>query len=410
MTKSNVQFDTVIIGAGAAGLMAAGSITGKSVAVLERNEKPGKKLYITGKGRCNVTNDCQPAEFFSNVVSNPKFLYSCIYGFMPSDTCRLLSECGVHTKVERGNRVFPVSDKSSDIIRALYRRAEANDVKFFFGERVRKIERQPQGFRICTETTAYLCEKLLIATGGKSYPATGSDGDGYKFAEQLGHTVIPPRPSLVPLRTRRNVSIPAGVSLKNVTVSVCVKNKEYSQFGEMLFTHEGLSGPAVLRLSAYIGQITSPLPLRIDLKPALDEETLYKRLTSDFTAYANKQLKNAMEDLLPKALILPVLQQSELPIDKKVNVLTKEERKKLLYTLKNFSFDIIGTGSFAEAIVTSGGVCTEEVDPKTMESKKVAGLYFAGELLDVDALTGGFNIQIAFSTAYAAATAISNGE
>lgn len=406
MESKNGQFHTVIIGAGAAGLTAAGSIANCRVTVLERNEKAGKKMYITGKGRCNVTNACTCEEFLQHVVRGAKFLYSAAYGFTPDDTQALLSDCGVPTKTERGNRVFPVSDKASDVIRALQRRAERNGAVLHYNERVRRIERTRDGFSVHTENNAYACDKLLIATGGKSYPATGSTGDGYEFARALGHTIVQPRPSLVPFCTRQDVSALAGLTLKNVSVRLSSSDKSLQEFGELLFTHKGVSGPAVLRLSARALDLPLPMRLSIDLKPALDEETLDKRILSDFSQNANRQLKNALDALLPKALILPVLQQSELAIDKKVNVLTAQERKKLGYTVKNFSLDVCAFASFDSAIITAGGVDVREVNPKTMESKLVKNLYFAGEVLDADALTGGYNMQIAFCTAVAAARAI----
>ncbi len=406
MNQNGQSHTVVIIGAGAAGLMAAGSFANCRVTVLEHNEKAGKKLYISGKGRCNVTNDCPPEEFLQHVVRNPKFLFSAVYGFTPADTQALLRDCGVPTKTERGNRVFPVSDKASDVIRALLRRAEQNGAQIRYGEHAERVERTESGFCVHTSNGCFACDKLLIATGGKSYPATGSTGDGFRFARELGHTVVAPRPSLVPLVTVQDVSALAGLTLKNVSVRAEASGRSFARFGEMLFTHNGVSGPVVLGLSAYLCDVPMPARLVIDLKPALDAETLDKRLTSDFAENANKQLKNALDALLPKALILPVLLQSGLPLAKKVNVLSREERQKLGYALKNFTLDVVRTESFESAVVTAGGVDVREVHPKTMESKLVKNLYFAGEVLDIDALTGGYNIQLAFSTAYAAAKAM----
>ncbi len=397
----------VIIGAGAAGLMAAGSIQCSAVTVLDGNEKAGKKIYITGKGRCNVTNDCTPAEFLNSVVTNPKFLYSCIYGFTPQDTKELLLSLGVPTKTERGNRVFPVSDKSSDVIKALYCRAKKNGVEFRFNEKATHIKIEPCGFRVYTERNEYPCEKLLLATGGKSYPATGSTGDGYSFAERLGHSVIKPAPSLVPLLIKRDVSPLAGLTLKNVRVKVETQKKSFEQFGELLFTHKGVSGPTVLSLSAYINRLNFPAKLIIDLKPALDCETLDRRILKDFSEVPNKQLKNALGKLLPCAIIPYVIEQSGLNADKKVNEINKEERQAFAYAVKNLSFDITGAESFECAVITAGGVSVKEIEPKTMESKIVKNLFFAGEVIDVDALTGGYNLQIAFSTGFAAAKAMS---
>ena len=402
------ETDVLIIGAGAAGLMAAGSVKNHTVTVLERNEKSGKKLYITGKGRCNVTNDCSVGDCVAHVVSNPKFLFSALHAFTPTDTRALLSEYGCETKVERGGRVFPVSDKASDVIKALYLRAEQNGATFCFNTRVQRIEKTEDGFCVRTETGDYACRTLLLATGGKSYPQTGSEGDGYAFAKALGHTVTPLRPSLVPLRLKESVSELAGVSLKNVSVTLSdERGKSLSRFGEMLFTHDGVSGPVVLWLSAHFASLTPPVRLSIDLKPALDAQTLDKRFVREAAENGVKTLKNMLCRLLPKALVLPVLAQSGVSPNKKGNELTKEERGSLGTAMKNLSFTVLGTHSFDEAVVTSGGVCVKELDPKTMRSKLVKNLYFAGELIDIDAVTGGFNIQLAFSTAQAAAKAIS---
>ena len=404
------RFDVIIIGAGAAGLAAAGFIKNRSVCVLERNEKSGKKLYITGKGRCNVTNDCLPADFLGSVVTNPKFLYSSVYGFTPADTKELLRAHGVETKTERGNRVFPVSDKASDVIKALYAHAQSSRTRFVFNERVKSVKHDDGKFTVTAQNEQYVCDKLLIASGGKSYPATGSTGDGYAFAKSLGHNIVFTRPSLVDMTTEQNVSSLAGLTLKNVCVKIEADGAKYSQFGEMLFTHSGVSGPTILRLSAYVNRYSPPLKLYIDLKPALDENTLDKRVTEDFASNANKQLKNSLDALLPKAIIDTVLAQSGLQTDKKVNIITVRERAQLVHTLKNLRFDITALGSFENAVVTAGGVDVKEIHPKTMESKLVKNLYFAGEVIDADALTGGYNIQIALSTGYAAAKAINEGE
>ncbi len=385
-------------------------IKNRSVCVLERNEKSGKKLYITGKGRCNVTNDCLPADFLGSVVTNPKFLYSSVYGFTPADTKELLRAHGVETKTERGNRVFPVSDKASDVIKALYAHAQSSGTRFVFNERVKSVKHDDGKFTVTAQNEQYVCDKLLIASGGKSYPATGSTGDGYAFAKSLGHNIVSTRPSLVDMTTAQNVSSLAGLTLKNVCVKIEADGAKYSQFGEMLFTHSGVSGPTILRLSAYVNRYSPPLKLYIDLKPALDENTLDKRVTEDFAANANKQLKNSLDALLPKAIIDTVLAQSGLQTDKKVNIITVRERAQLVHTLKNLRFDITALGSFENAVVTAGGVDVKEIHPKTMESKLVKNLYFAGEVIDADALTGGYNIQIALSTGYAAAKAINEGE
>lgn len=406
-SSSQIQRHLVIIGAGAAGLLAAGSVQNCRISVLDHNEKPGKKLYITGKGRCNVTNDCTVEEFLGHVVTNSKFLYSSVYGFTPQDLQATIEQNGVPLKTERGNRVFPVSDKSSDIIRALYARAQKNGAQFYFGRHVTHIERCDMGFKVHTEHQVYICDDLLIATGGKSYAATGSTGDGYKFAERFGHRIVSPVPSLVPMLTKQDVSALAGLTLKNVSVRLCTDKKEYAQFGELLYTHNGVSGPVILRLSAYARRHAMPMQMYIDFKPALDTETLDKRVFSDLIQFANKQLKHALEKLLPKAMILPVLQQCQIDADKKANILRKEERQSIVHALKNFRYDVTALGGFENAVITAGGVDVRDIDPKTMQSKIVPHLYFAGEILDVDALTGGFNLQIAFSTAQAAAKAIS---
>ncbi len=400
------HYDVVIIGAGAAGLMAAGSVLNKSILVLERNEKAGKKLYITGKGRCNVTNDCTPDEFLTHIVTNPRFLYSAINGFTPQDTVHLLNSCKVPTKTERGNRVFPVSDKASDVIKALYVRACDNGARFVFDSRVTCVKSSENGFTVITETGDYKCNYVIVATGGKSYPLTGSTGDGYEIAKDFGHALTDTRPSLTSFTLKENVFELSGLTLKNVTVKVTANGKEYSEFGEMLYTHNGVSGPTILRLSAYVNSAKMPVKMSVDLKPALDENTLDKRIVSDFAQFGNKQLKNSLDLLLPKSLIMPVIAQSGLNPEKKVNIISKEERLTLVSTLKNLTYTVAALGGFDNAVVTAGGVDVKYVNPKTMESKLVKNLYFAGEILDVDALTGGFNIQIALSTAFAAAKAI----
>lgn len=402
--------DVIIIGAGAAGLAAAGFIKNKSVAVIERNEKPGKKLYITGKGRCNITNYCSPEEFLNNVVTNPKFLFSCIYGFTPADTVERLNSYGLPTKVERGNRVFPVSDKSSDVIKILYIHCQKKGVQFYFNERVVSISNLSGIFTVKSEKNSYESEILILATGGKTYPSTGSTGDGYVFSTKLGHKLIEPKPSLVNMLTKQNVSSLAGLTLKNVSVKLKTDSTTFTEFGELLFTHDGVSGPTVLRLSAYASRAKLPAQLFIDFKPALNEETLDKRILKDFAENSNKQLKNSLDKLLPKALILPVLLQSGLQEDKKVNVLSKSERAKLVKTIKEFCLNIVSFGGFESAVITSGGIDTKQINPNTMQSKIVKNLYLAGEIIDVDALTGGFNLQIAFSTAYAAAASINQGD
>lgn len=393
----------LVIGAGAAGLMAAAAANLPGTVVLERNEKAGKKLYISGKGRCNLTNDCAPSDFVNSVIGGKKFILGAINRFSPSDTKELMESLGVPLKTERGGRVFPQSDKSSDVIRALTAHAEKCGARIVYGARVLKAKKTDGGFEVECDNAKYCCTRLIVATGGKSYPLTGSDGDGYKIARAMGHTVVAPVPSLVPILLSNNVSALAGLSLKNVTASVTAGGKTFSQFGEMLFTDSGVSGPIVLTLSAYVNRI--PLDgatLSIDLKPALSEQTLDARVLGDFAKYANKQLCNALNDLMPRALIPLVIAGSGADGGQKVNTVSRATRTAIVHTIKNLGFAVKSLDSLDRAIVTAGGVATSEVNPKTMESKLCPGLFFAGEVLDVDALTGGFNIQIALSTGNAA--------
>lgn len=392
-----------VIGAGPAGLMAAAqSALGGEVTLFERNEKPGKKLYITGKGRCNVTNMCSPREFLEKVVSNPRFLYGSIFSFTPEDTVTLIESMGVRTKVERGNRVFPLSDKASDITKALVKNAEYAGVKFRY-ENVERVEKTESGFILATTDGEYAFDKVILACGGVSYPVTGSNGDGFKFAEKLGHTIVPLVSALVPILLKQDVTSLSGLSLKNVSVTVKCGKFEKSQFGEMLFTGNGVSGPVILSLSSLINrQNLNGDKLYIDLKPALDREKLDKRILSDFDKFKNKQFKNSLDELLPKSLIPYIIKASGISPDKPVNSVTRAERESLLSALKNLEFDVRELGDIKTGVVTAGGVNVSEVNPKTMESKLVDGLYFAGEMLDVDAMTGGYNIQIALSTGYVA--------
>lgn len=395
-------------GAGPAGLIAAATAAaGSDVTLFERNEKPGKKLYITGKGRCNVTNLCSPREFLEKVVRNPKFLYSAIYTFTPEDTVNLIETNGVKTKTERGNRVFPASDKASDVTKALVSNAMKAGVRFVY-ENVVSLSRKDGLFRLITSGAEYFFDKVILACGGVSYPSTGSNGDGFKLAESMGHTVTKLYPALVPVNFCEDVKSLQGLSLKNVKVTVSDGRKSESLFGEMLFTSRGASGPVVLSLSSLINRLdVKHVTFSIDLKPALDYDKLDKRVVSDFTKFKNKQFKNSLDEMLPKSLIPYIIDVSGINPDKPVNSVTKQEREKLVNLLKNLSFTVDSLGSIAEGIVTSGGVSVDEVNPKTMESKSVKGLYFAGEMLDVDALTGGFNIQIALSTGFAAGTSAS---
>lgn len=399
---------TAVVGAGPAGLIAAATAAaGSDVTLFERNEKPGKKLYITGKGRCNVTNLCSPREFLEKVVRNPKFLYSAIYSFTPEDTVNLIETNGVKTKTERGNRVFPASDKASDVTKALVSNAMKAGVQFVY-ENVVSLSRKDGLFRLITSGAEYFFDKVILACGGVSYPSTGSNGDGFKLAESMGHTVTKLYPALVPVNFCEDVKSLQGLSLKNVEVTVSDGRKSESLFGEMLFTSRGASGPVVLSLSSLINRLdVKHVTFSIDLKPALDYDKLDKRVVSDFTKFKNKQFKNSLDEMLPKSLIPYIIDVSGINPDKPVNSVTKQEREKLVNLLKNLSFTVDSLGSIAEGIVTSGGVSVDEVNPKTMESKLVKGLYFAGEMLDVDALTGGFNIQIALSTGFAAGTSAS---
>lgn len=400
--------EIAVIGAGAAGLTAAGfaAQSGARVTVFEKNDRPGVKLRITGKGRCNVTNACTRQEFFDNVISNPKFLYSAYSGFDPDAVMEFFEGLGVPLKVERGRRVFPQSDKAADIVNALYAFCLANKVNFLY-ENVTIIEKGEK-FNIYTKTGSKTFDKIIIASGGCSYRATGSSGDGYVFAKRFGHTVVPPQPSLVPLVCSDSLCREcAGLSLKNVELKLTdtqTGKTLFCEMGEMLFTHIGVSGPLVLSASAQMSDVTpGKYRLSIDLKPALDEKTLDRRLLSDFSENLNRNFANSLSALLPSKLIAPVVERSGIPPEEKVNSITSRQRASLLSTLKSLELNVVSKGDMNEAIITRGGVSTREINPKTMESKLVPGLYFAGEIIDVDALTGGYNLQIAFCTAHSAA-------
>ena len=394
-----------VIGGGAAGMAAAyfAAGNGDRVTVYERNEKLGKKLFITGKGRCNLTNDCDTADFFDNIPTNPKFLLSAVYGFTQRDLMDLMeNEGGVMLKVERGDRVFPVSDKSSDIIKGFARLLEKRNVKVRLNTRVLGIEVKDNSITgIVTPSGSIKADAVIIATGGLSYPLTGSTGDGYEFAKSAGHTVTPLSASLVGIVTKNSakVSDAQGLTLKNIGLTLKKGDKEiYSSMGELLITHFGVSGPLVLSASAHVKGDPLDYTLHIDLKPALDDKKLDDRILRDFAEQKNKQLKNALFGLLPKSLVEPIITLSGLNGDKNVNSVTKEERSKLLTTLKDLKLPVHSLRSIEEAIITRGGISVKEINPKTMESKLVKGLYFAGEVIDVDGYTGGFNLQIAFST------------
>ncbi|MDY3618969.1 NAD(P)/FAD-dependent oxidoreductase [Agathobaculum sp.] len=393
----------IVVGGGAAGLMAAGTAAenGARVTLFEKNPKVGRKLFITGKGRCNVCNDCDEQTVLQNVPVNPRFLYSALGCFGPQMVKAFFEAHGVPLKTERGNRVFPQSDKAADIIDALFVWIKQSGV-LLKDEAVTTI--LAEGGKVTGVRTAagiYACDRVIVATGGASYPQTGSTGDGYRFAKDLGHLVVPPNPSLVPLVDADSVCRELmGLSLKNVQVTVFEDNKKiYSDFGEMLFTHFGLSGPLILSSSAHMRHFGSKAyHIEIDLKPALDEKMLDKRLLADFDRHKNSDFINALGELLPRKIIPAVVELSGIDARAKVNSITRAQRAALLHTLKHFCINVSGKRPIEEAIVTTGGVSVKEVSPKTMESKKVSGLYFAGEVLDVDAYTGGFNLQIAWST------------
>lgn len=402
----------IVIGGGAAGMLAAiiAARNGKQVTLLEKNEKLGKKLFITGKGRCNLTNACDMEDLFRNIVTNHKFLYSSLYGFDNQTTMDFFEGLGLHLKTERGNRVFPESDHSSDVLRVLEQELRKQKVQVKLRTEVKEIsacDSVIQGV-VLSDGSKLKADQVIVATGGLSYPSTGSTGDGYRFAKTAGHTIQPCSPSLVPMETEETwCKDIMGLTLKNVSITLnCGKKKIYEGFGEMLFTHFGVSGPLILSASAYTGKyLNESLELKIDLKPALSKSQLDERLQRDFFRYQNRQLQNAMDDLLPKKLIPIVIACSQISPDKKVNIITREERLQLVQTLKGLPLHISGFRDYKEAIITRGGVNVKEINPQTMESKLVKGLYFAGEVLDVDALTGGFNLQIAWSTGYAAGNA-----
>ena len=407
--------EIVVVGGGAAGMMAAISAAekGSHVTLLEPNERLGKKLNITGKGRCNVTNDAGLEELLANTPKNGKFLYSAFSRFDGRDAKAFFESLGVPLKTERGNRVFPVSDRAFDISGALERRLKALKVVL---RRDRAVSLDIRGGAIHGvngEKGAYPAKAVILATGGVSYPATGSTGEGHRMAAEAGHTVTPLQGSLVPLREQGNdCARMQGLSLRNVSLTVFENEKKiYTAFGELLFTHFGLSGPLILSASAHMRRFEKKTyRVEIDLKPALDEQQLDKRLLSDFTKYANCDFCNALDDLLPQKLISVVVERSGIPPHQKVHEITREQRRELLRALKHFSVPIAGLRPVTDAIVTSGGVKVGEIDPKTMESKIVKGLYFAGELIDVDAYTGGFNLQIAWATGRTAGFAAAENE
>lgn len=405
----------IIIGGGAAGMMAAiaAARAGHKVRIYEKNEKLGKKIYITGKGRCNVTNACDTEELFQNVVHNAKFLYSSFYAFTNIDVMELIEHYGCPLKTERGNRVFPVSDKSSDVIHALAVALRELDVEVELHEEAAAVlaeQGKVTGVRLKRGSRDVFADAVIVTTGGLSYPSTGSTGDGYRFAKELGHSVTELSPALVPFEAEEEVCKELqGLSLRNIRAEIRKGKKVlYSEFGEMLFTHFGVSGPVLLSASSYVASVIKkePLILSIDLKPALTGEQLDARILRDFEEAKNKQFKNSLNQLLPAKLIPVIIERSGISPEKKVNEITREERSKLVQAVKDFCITLTGLRDYKEAIITQGGVSVREVNPSTMESKKTAGLYFAGEVLDLDAVTGGFNLQIAWSTGYLAGSSI----
>lgn len=412
------NYDVIVIGGGAAGMMAAGTAAknGKKIILIEKNPVLGKKLLITGKGRCNITNYCDVPQLIENVPVNGKFLTNAFYGFSSYETVTFFNELGLETKVERGNRVFPTSDKAKDVVEVL--------MKYIYKHKVNVLHRSAVNvmqfgkiFAVKLDNNDVVKgEKLIITTGGKSYPSTGSTGDGYKFARDFGHSVSKFKPSLVPIIAKRiyplegtssskdcNVKDLQGLSLKNTAIKIidAKENTVYEDFGEMLFTHFGVSGPMILSATSHIRNLDGH-KLIIDLKPALSEEKLDERLQRDFKEFSNKQFKNILKNLLPKKMI-PIIQHiSGIPEEKPVHQITGKERKNLIHALKELTIQLIKFRPISDAIITSGGVDVNRINPKTMESKLVSGLFFAGEILDCDAYTGGFNLQIAWSTGYAA--------
>lgn len=419
----------IVIGGGPAGMMSAitSAEMGNDVTILEKMESAGKKLLITGKGRCNITNDADIEEFYSNIPENSKFLYSSFNKYNNRDIVQFLNTYGVKTKVERGKRVFPTSDKARDVLEALISKIKEVGVNIKYNFKVEKITTKDnvvigiEGIDTKTQKRELIkADKVILATGGKSYPVTGSTGEGYEMAKELGHTVTNLRPSLVPLKCEERKSKELcqnlqGLSLRNVSIKIKSDEKTiYEDFGEMLFTHYGLSGPIILSASAILVRCKNidnllkenKIRIVIDLKPSLTEKQLDSRILRDFEEAKNKQYKNSLEKLLPKKMINPIIQLSEIDPEKKVNEITKEERKNLGLLIKNIELKINGFRPIEEAIITSGGINIREINPKTMESKIVKGLFFAGEIIDVDAYTGGFNLQIAWSTGYVAGVSI----
>ena len=402
--------DLVVIGGGAAGMMAAllAAEQGLQVLLLEKNDRLGKKLAITGKGRCNVTNACSADEILKNVPRNGRFLFSCVNRFPPEKTMQLFESLGCPLKVERGNRVFPVSDRSQDVIAALERGLKRYNVERRQGRAIALLLQDGKLSAVKTERGLISCQAAILATGGVSYPLTGSTGDGYVLAESVGHTVTAPTGSLVPLVAEEDCAKMQGLSLRNTELKLKDSKGKvvYKDFGELLFTHFGISGPMALSASAHMKE-QDGYCVCLDLKPALDEAKLDARFLRDLEQYANRSMENALADLYPHSMIPVILARAGIDPAMKANALTKQQRRSLLEQTKNFTVQIFGRRPVEEAIITRGGINIKEIDPKTLESKLISGLYFAGEILDCDAYTGGFNLQIAWSTAYGAAMAVS---
>lgn len=410
----------IVIGGGPAGMMSAitASENGNDVTLVEKMNSLGRKLLITGKGRCNITSSLNIEEFIKNTPGNGRFLYSCYQQYTNKDIIKFLKEQGLEVKEERGNRIFPVTDKSQDVLKCFTKKLKENKVKILYNMQVQKIlvdEQREKAIGILANNEEMYADKIILATGGKSYPLTGSTGDGYKMVEELGHNVTKIKPSLVPLEIYQKSLCQdlQGLSLRNIKIKILDKSKNkaiYEDFGEMLFTHFGVSGPTILSSSAHLVRYKNiedklknkEIILKIDFKPALSTKKLDDRILRDFTEFKNKQFKNSLEKLLPHKLINPIIKLSKIDPDKKVNEITKEERTRLVELLKNFTIEIKGFRPIDEAIVTSGGIKISEINPKTMESKLIKNLYFAGEIIDVDSYTGGFNLQIAYSTGFVA--------
>lgn len=402
----------IVVGGGPAGMIASGTLAKEfgKVILIEKNKFLGKKLRITGKGRCNITNNADIEEFINNVPTNPRFLYSAFYSFTNQDIIALLNSLGVKTKVERGERVFPESDSAKEVADALKKYALSKNVTLVNAEVTELLTKDDKITGVKTKKGDFSADYVILATGGCSYPLTGSDGKGYELAKKQGHTIITPKPSLIPIVIYEKwITDLMGLSLKNIRISITNKKgkKIYTDFGEMLFTHFGVSGPVILSASAHMKNLEKEdYKISIDLKPALDFDKLDKRICRDFEQFKNKHIINSLDELLPKALIPVIIRLSEIDEHKSVNSITKEERQRLVKTIKELTVSVKGFRPIDEAIITSGGIKVSEINPSTMESKIIENLYFAGEIIDVDAYTGGFNLQIAYSTGYLAAISI----